>query len=183
MRPTFSPTEAAVLAETPLRRVHKELEHRIIAAATPPRLEFGALVYLRALRAIGLDLNVADRARLYRAVLTAVRSASESIDLAEHLVFHVGPLIDEMRDRVDRFERWKAALVTTGEVMGGEPVFPGSRLTVRHIGEVLERGEAPAVVLEDHPELTAHDLEMARLFVRAYPRVGRPSVRDQAARR
>jgi uncharacterized protein (DUF433 family) len=39
---------------------------------------------------------------------------------------------------------------------------------------MLERGEDPSAILEDYPHLTGEDLELARLYVRAYPRVGRP---------
>jgi uncharacterized protein (DUF433 family) len=39
---------------------------------------------------------------------------------------------------------------------------------------MLERGEAPETIVDDYPYLTAEDLELARLYVRAYPRVGRP---------
>ncbi|MCK6576113.1 DUF433 domain-containing protein [Myxococcota bacterium] len=58
-------------------------------------------------------------------------------------------------------------------------MFPGSRLAVRHIGEMLARGADPAEVREDYPELTERDIEFARLFAVAYPRIGRP--RGQAA--
>jgi hypothetical protein len=67
--------------------------------------------------------------------------------------------------------------------MAGERVFPGSRLTVRHVGELLERGDSPNDLLEDYPELSPQDLEFSQLFVKAYPRAGRPRVRDQAIAR
>lgn len=53
--------------------------------------------------------------------------------------------------------------------MGGAETFPNSRLTVRHIGEMLERGVAVKEILEDYPYLSPSDLDFARLFVRAYP--------------
>ena len=46
---------------------------------------------------------------------------------------------------------------------------------------MLERGESPEIVREGYPYVTAEDLEFARLFVRAYPRVGRPPSDRQAA--
>jgi uncharacterized protein (DUF433 family) len=180
---TFTPAEASAFSEIPVRRVHKELEHRIIDAATsPPRLSFSALVYLRALELIGLELPVQDRAEIYRLVAEAVRSAAVSVQFARLLTLDVKPVVDELEDKVTRFQRWKKKLVTSDDIMGGEPVFPKRRLTVRRVGEMLERGESPDVVIEDYPYLTAEDLEFARLFVRAYPRVGRPPSTRQAAR-
>ena len=58
--------------------------------------------------------------------------------------------------------------------MGGETVFPGSRLTVRHIGAMLERGESPEIIREDYPYLSEEDLKFAHLYVKAYPNLGRP---------
>jgi len=180
---TFTPTEASAFSEASVRRVHKELEHRIIEAMTsPPRLTFSALVYLRALELIGLELPVQARVEMFRLVAEAVRSASETVPLARLLTLDVKPVVDEMKNKVTRFQRWKKKLVTNDDIMGGEPVFPGRRLTVRRVGEMLERGESPDVVIEDYPYLTAEDLELARLFVRAYPRVGRPPATRQAAR-
>jgi uncharacterized protein (DUF433 family) len=79
-----------------------------------------------------------------------------------------------MEAKLARFHAWKDTLVSNPNVMAGEIVFPRSRLTVRRIGEMLEQGESPNVVLEDYPELSPQDLELSRLFVKAYPRVGRP---------
>jgi len=75
------------------------------------------------------------------------------------------------RDKTDeRFREWRRKLVEKPDIMGGEAVFPNSRLTVRHVGEMLERGESPEVVLQDYPYLTSEDLEMARIYVKAYSR-------------
>jgi uncharacterized protein (DUF433 family) len=90
------------------------------------------------------------------------------------LTLDVKPVVDEVQEKVTRFRRWRNNLVTSPDIMGGEPVFPRRRLTARRVGEMLERGESPDVVREDYPYLTDEDLEFARLFVRAYPRVGRP---------
>jgi uncharacterized protein (DUF433 family) len=47
--------------------------------------------------------------------------------------------------------------------------FRNSRLTVRHVGGMLEQGIDAQEILEDYPYLDRSDLEFARLFVRAYP--------------
>ncbi|MDJ0795321.1 MAG: DUF433 domain-containing protein [Calothrix sp. MO_167.B12] len=56
----------------------------------------------------------------------------------------------------------------------GEAVFPNSRLTVRHIGAMLERGESPSVIREDYPYLTEEDIQFSRLYVKAYLSIGQP---------
>lgn len=89
-------------------------------------------------------------------------------------------LVTELRDRKARFDAWKSRLVTSPEILGGEPVFPNSRLAVRQIGGMLRRGASRQEVLEDYPYLTAEDLEFAPLFVMAYPKMGRPSAQAPA---
>ena len=35
--------------------------------------------------------------------------------------------------------------------MGGQTVFPNSRLSVHHIGKIIDRGESLQVIQEDYP--------------------------------
>ena len=172
----FTPKEAAALSGLSERRVRKEIEHRVLKGGEPPRLGFSALLYLAALGRIGTELPLELRRRMFLAIEEG--GGSRSVAVADLLRLELEPVVDELREKVERFERWKRKLVSAPEIMGGETVFPGSRLTVRHVGEILERGESPEVLFEDYPELTDEDLEFAPLFVRAYPRVGRPPRRQ-----
>jgi uncharacterized protein (DUF433 family) len=56
-------------------------------------------------------------------------------------------------------------------------VFPKSRLAVRHVGGMLLRGASVDEVREDYPNLKDEDIEFSTIFMRAYPRVGRPRER------
>jgi uncharacterized protein (DUF433 family) len=173
---TFTPTEAAALTDLSEKQVRKEIEYRVIEAPSPPRLSFAALVYLRALKLMAMQLSVEDRTRISRRVLEAMGRSQEidTVEVSEVLALRLGSLVRDLVERTQRFERWKGRLITAPDIMGGEPVFPGSRLTVRRVGGMLERGEDASAILEDYPHLTREDLEFARLHVRAYPRVGRP---------
>lgn len=173
---TFTPTEAAALTDLPEKQVRKEIEHRIIEAESPPRLSFAALVYLRALKLMAMHLSVEDRARICRRLFEAIRRTVDidTVEVSDVLALRIGSLVRDLVERTQRFERWKDQLVTDPDIMGGEAVFPGTRLTVRRVGGMLERGEDESAILEDYPHLIREDLELARLYVRAYPRVGRP---------
>ena len=179
---TFTPNEAAALAELPPQNVRKELEHEVMTTSTPPRLSFSELVYLRALKLMDLHLSVSDRARLCALITEAVGQSPlpDAVELATHLTLHVGRLARDLQERVTSFHFWKENLIRDPDIMGGETVFPSSRLTVRHVGEMLERGESAGVILEDYSYLTRQDLEFACTFVRAYPRVGRPKREHEA---
>ncbi|MBI3180185.1 MAG: DUF433 domain-containing protein [Deltaproteobacteria bacterium] len=181
----FTPAEAAAFVDLPPKRVHKEIEKKVIGADKPPRLDFFALVYLRALKLLDIELPVQTRAEIYRQLGDALRR-SESVDeieVAKLLTLHVATVTKELASKVERFQRWREGLVSNPEIMAGETVFPNSRVTVRGVGGRLERGEIPEVLLEDYPQLTQDDLEFARLFVRAYPRVGRPPTDRSSAHR
>jgi uncharacterized protein (DUF433 family) len=184
---TFTPTEAAALAQVSTKQVRKELEHPVLnlPAGKRPRLPFSALVYLRAVRLSGLSLAVVDRARLYRLISEGLAKtpAPERVEFASVMSLSLGWIASEMASTLARFYAWKRRLSSDPNIMAGETVFPGSRLTVRHVGELLERGDSPNDLLEDYPELSPQDLEFSKLFVKAYPRAGRPRVRDQAIAR
>ena len=81
----------------------------------------------------------------------------------------------------EEFERWKATLVTDPAILACEPVLAGTRLSVRHVGALVERGESDEVIREDYPGLSAEDIRFAHVFHRVYPRVGRPRGRREAA--
>lgn len=66
------------------------------------------------------------------------------------------------------FNVWKNRLIADPNIMGGEVVFPDSRLTVRHVGAMLERGESPEIIREDYPYLTEEDIKFARLYLKTY---------------
>ncbi|HKY38899.1 MAG TPA: DUF433 domain-containing protein [Polyangiaceae bacterium] len=172
----FSPAEAAALLDLSERQVRKEVEHGLFTT----RLNFQSLVYLQALKRLGVDLGVEDRKKLLVVVDDAVQHGTDTAPLSQVLLVKIGSLVREVRDKVERFSRWKERLITDRSILTGEPVFPKSRLAVRHIGTMLERGASQVEVKEDYPYLTDEDLEFAPLFVRAYPRVGRPRETRQA---
>jgi uncharacterized protein (DUF433 family) len=175
--PAFSPAEAAALLDMPERQVRKEVEHGLFTT----HLTFATLVYLKALRTLGQELAVEDRKKVLAVVSKAVRGASDTARISPILTLELGMLVKEVRAKVERFARWRDGLSADRRVLGGELVFPNSRLAVRQIGGMLERGAPASEIREDYPYLTEQDLEFSRLFVRAYPRVGRPRETGQAS--
>lgn len=170
-------TEASALLGLPELRVRKEIEHGLIKTASPPRLAFEELVYLRSLLLLGLELSVPDRRKLHDRITAALSEdhLPEAVSVGRLLELRLKPLVRDVRLRVGAFTRWRDERVTSDPaILGGEPVFRGTRLSVRHIGAIAERGERLANILEDYPYLSRRDVEFARLFVRAYPRLGRP---------
>jgi uncharacterized protein (DUF433 family) len=78
-----------------------------------------------------------------------------------------------MGPRIDLYRRGLKRIRKDKEILGGEPVFNGTRVAVRHIGGMRTRGEPVERFLADYPELTADDVEFARLYTEAHPLVDR----------
>lgn len=110
-----------------------------------------------------------------------VFAADRNLRLAFAVVvmrFLISVVFSETESLVDRFRRWSSKLVRDEKIKGREPVFPKSRLSVRQIGSMLLRADAEDArgeLREDYPFLTDEDLEFAPIYVKAYPRVGRPA--------
>jgi uncharacterized protein (DUF433 family) len=176
--------EVVALFNLDERRVRKEVEHGVLGGPSPPRYDLSAVVYLLTLAKIGFEITtVDDRKKLYALILRGItRLKAPTIALSPIVELKLGQLLNEVTDRIDRFAAWKRKLLTSDRILGGEPVFPKTRLAVRHIGGMLLRGAAVDELREDYPYLSNDDLEFASLYARAYPPIGRPRERQAPAR-
>jgi uncharacterized protein (DUF433 family) len=176
MNGIFTPNEAAALIEISPKRIYKEIEHSIISFGTPDRLSFATLVYLRALKEINFNFSVSYRIQLHQALQTAWEQQLTTLEFGKFFTLKVGAIGQELQTLVDRFEAWKSRLASDPGILGGEIVFPNSRLSVQRIGGSLERGETVALLREDYPYLSDEDFNFARIYVKAYPKQGRPKI-------
>jgi uncharacterized protein (DUF433 family) len=174
MTALLTTTEVASLTGLDERRIRKDVEYGLLPS--PPRFDFAAVVYFRALARLGFEIRRRDRKQLLESIRRALDSTPPptSVPIGTSALLKLAEVAAEVRDRISRFERWKAKLVTDDKVLGGETTFPQSRLAVRQIGSMLVRGVSTEEIREDYPYLTDEDLEFARLFTVAYPRLGRP---------
>jgi uncharacterized protein (DUF433 family) len=181
----LTPSEVVALFGLDERRVRKDVEHGVFdRGKSPPRFALAEVVYLFAVAALGVELGVDDRKKLYRliAAALALRTPPKIIELGAYFEVRLASAVHDVEGRLERFATWKKKLITRNDILGGEPVFPNSRLAVRQIGEMARRGAPVKEILEDYPYLDAQDIEFAKQFLAAYPRVGRPRVREAPAR-
>jgi uncharacterized protein (DUF433 family) len=180
----FTTNEVVALFDVDERRVRKEVENGVLDGSSPPRFALAAIVYLLTLGRIGFEMNaVDDRKKLYALILRGVTKVkSPTIALSPIVDLKLGDLLRDVTDRIDRFVAWKRSLVIDAHVLGGEAVFPRTRLAVRHVGGMLLRGASADEVREDYPYLDEEDLEFASMYARAYPPIGRPRGREAPAR-
>lgn len=172
----LTPSEVVALFDLDERRVRKDVEYGVFERIeSPPRFDLAEVVYLYTVAGIGLELGVEDRKKLYRMIAAALRSKrTNDLELSPYVIVKLHSVVSDVEARLSDFEKWKKRLIQRDDVLGGEPVFPKSRLAVRHIGEMARRGASVEEITSDYSNLTKQDVEFAKRYVAAYPRVGRP---------
>jgi uncharacterized protein (DUF433 family) len=180
----LTPRAVSALLDVPERRVRKEIEHGIFGTPLP----FSAVVYVFALGASNdMEPSVEWRRHLFDNLARSLRPGLPVPDLVEAGGFFrldLRSVTEAVIERISAFDHWKQRRVVEDlDILAGEPVFKGSRLAVRNIGGRVAKGERTAALLEDYPYLTEKDLEFARRYAEAYPRVGRPHGPSEAPRR
>jgi uncharacterized protein (DUF433 family) len=82
-----------------------------------------------------------------------------------------------MENQLKQFARMQAMVITDPEIMGGTPVFKGTRIPVELVAEMLAQGASAGKILEGYPTLDEQKIAAASLYMSAFPRRGRPSRR------
>jgi uncharacterized protein (DUF433 family) len=77
-------------------------------------------------------------------------------------------------------------VVSDPEILGGDPVFRGTRVPVHLLAELLAQRSNPAELIESYPRLTAEMIRLAPVYAAAYPlrdRLRKQPWSDQPVRR
>jgi uncharacterized protein (DUF433 family) len=82
-----------------------------------------------------------------------------------------------------RLERAENMIISDPEIMRGTPVYRGTRIPVELIADMLSQGANTQEILEGYPGLDRKKVELAPLYVQAFPRRGRPASRPWAKRK
>src|SRR5690348_8397787 len=79
--------------------------------------------------------------------------------------------------------RLRQLVTSDPEIMRGAPVFKGTRIPVDLIADMLAQGATAEEILEGYPTLSKDKIAIAPLYMRAFPRRGRPSRRPWQGRK
>ena len=79
------------------------------------------------------------------------------------------PLLTSLRD----LRRDRRLVVSDLEILGGDPVFRGTRVPVHLIADLAAHGAEPVELLEGYPRLTAEMIRLAPVYA-AVCRLRRP---------
>jgi uncharacterized protein (DUF433 family) len=107
-------------------------------------------------------------------------TAGKRIDL-DRLTFDEGVIHVEfagfLRTVIDARKRLAGAeklIVSDDDILGGEPVFKGTRVPVRQVAAALTAGASGQQVCEAYPAISQAMLAAAPAWARAHPARGRP---------
>jgi uncharacterized protein (DUF433 family) len=172
----FTPTEAAVLTGLSLKAVNNAIDKKTISAVAGE--EGGRMLDARALVSLSLERRLSDRIapELRRQVFDALADSPRNVVSLE------GGLVKidlreprrELATSLRELRRAKRLVVSDPDIMGGDPVFRGTRVPVHMIAELVAKGSPPAELLESYPRLTAEMIKVAPVYAAAYPLRGRP---------
>jgi uncharacterized protein (DUF433 family) len=184
----FTPREAAAVSGVAVKAVNNAIDKHVVVVVrtrvskmrkTPVRkLSEDSLVRLKLWHAIGGFLTRERRERLFAEI--EAKPTARHVKADHLLIVDVGEARDEIAANVRELDDAKAAIVQNKAVLGGEPVFVGTRIPVRAIAAMLDAGASEDEILEGYPALERHLLSMAKIWVAAHPPRGRPkSLKDR----
>lgn len=92
----------------------------------------------------------------------------------KHVEVDVLPFLQEAFCRAKEVDRAAALVTTDPEVMGGEPVFVGTRVPVSNVLGSLTAGIQLDRLKASYPFLTEAHIQFAKVYEEVHPRRGRP---------
>ncbi len=189
-RKGFSLREAAAIAEIPESTIRTAIEKRFIR---PPsshvgksiRYEFdlNELLFVKLLTEFPFSLPKEDKDSLRKLVAKSAGSAGrwqrhgpdllmKKGELSVSVHFH--PLREQIVQNVNLYRKGFDRIASNPEVLCGEPVFKGTRVSLGHVAGLFRKGVSEAEVREEYPVLSDLDLAFAAIHARMSPPPGRP---------
>jgi uncharacterized protein (DUF433 family) len=181
-----SATEAAAIAELPLRDVHRVIDEEILPAefvrpAGPRTLlatglpliafYFGTAKRLTADERQGVIVKLAKKLKGARRGEWRLRAWTVTDD---YLTIDAGPFVRRAEEGLDRLAAARDLVTSSPDVLGGASVVRGTRIPVYDVAASLAAGLPMERILAAYPSLSAEQAELCRLYARANPPRGRP---------
>jgi uncharacterized protein (DUF433 family) len=180
----YTPAQAAAVTGLPLAAVHKAIDSRLISprsarsGATFRRLLTEAqLIYLQ-LEAEGLRLlPVGTRREIAESIQRSPKTDVLAVGNGTVLFVEFRSARRKVEKQLKQLAQIEEMVVVDPEIMRGTPVFEGTRIPVDLVADMLSQGATVKEILEGYPALNEERIAIAPLYMRAFPRRGRPSRR------
>jgi uncharacterized protein (DUF433 family) len=194
MTELFSVNEAAAIAGISPETIRTALEKKSVSpsrkrkAGKAIRHEFSAgdVLFLKLLAEFPFALSKRDKHSLAQVLARGNRKAPpwslDGVDLVYrsgdvHLSVQCKPFRKTVERNLAIFRWGRKRVISSPNVLAGEPVFRGTRIPLRHLASLFRKGISEKEITEDFPQLDAQDLAYAQLFSRFGEKPGRPRKR------
>lgn len=190
----FSVNEAAAIAEVSLDVIRTALEKKAVIPSHRQRVgkavryqfSVGDVLFVKLLVEFPFPLSRRDKHALAQIFAHGDRKAAQWALEGNDLVYRSGEM--QMSIECKSFRqtvaknlaayRWgRRRVVSSPDILGGEPVFRGTRIPIQHVASLFRKRVPEAEIAEDFPALDLRDLAYARLVARFGDRPGRPKKR------
>jgi uncharacterized protein (DUF433 family) len=177
----YTPAQAAAITGLPLAAVHKAIDTRLIrprsarsGAAMRRLLTKEQLIYLQ-MEAEGLRLlPVGIRREIAESIERSPKVDLMAIGNGTVLFVEFKSARRKVEGQLKQLAHIERMVATDPEIMGGTPVFKGTRIPVDLVADMLAQGATAEEILEGYPTLSKEQIAIAPLYIRAFPRRGRP---------
>lgn len=177
---TYTPAEAAAISGIGVKAVHNAIDKRIVGARPDPRggkaarrvLTREDLLRLKLWYNVGANLPAAHRQRLFAEIEAS--PGANTVRADDLLIVDIAEARRQVDARLQDLDEAERAVHRVKDIMGGEPVFKGTRIPVHLVASMLAQGAEAAEILEGYPALTPRMLRLAEIWAAAHPTRGRP---------
>ncbi len=186
----FSLREAAAIAAIPESTIRTAIEKRSISPRASRvgksiRYEFdlNELLFIKLLSEFPFSLPKEDKDSLRQLLGKSAGSAGRWQMCGPDLLIkkgelsvsvHYRPLRKQLVQNVSLYRKGFNRIVSSLSILGGEPVFKGTRIPLEHIAGLFRKGVSETEIHEDYPSLSDLDLAFASIHARMSPPPGRP---------
>lgn len=172
----YTPTEAAAVSEIGIKSVHNAIDKRIIGRPSTSHrsraITDDDLLRLKLWFGVGSILSAERRKRLFAAI--EENPEADTVRADDYLIVDVARAREHLAARGEALREADKIIHSVKGVVGGEPVFKGTRVPVRTIAAMKLQGAATDEIVEGYPALTARMVDLAEIWVAAHPARGRP---------
>src|SRR5437867_4454856 len=180
----YTPAQASAITGLPLAAVHKAIDSRLIrprssrsGAAVRRLLTKEQLIYLQ-LEAEGLRLlPVGTRREIADSIQRSPKTDVLALGNGTALFVEFKAARRKVESQLRHLTHIEEMVVSDPEIMRGTPVFRGTRIPVDMVADMLAQGAKVEEILEGYPTLSKEKIAIAPLYMRAFPRRGRPNRR------